>query len=1284
LLTDMDGNGRLDVVTAVGDGTWSVRAPLDVWNDRSSVLGVGKLKTIDDGYGVVRSVQYANAKDDPYTAHYTPDPEIVVSRIDTTVNDALQGEQPASEFFAYGQSHMVYHAAARRFVGTGFLKRVRARLRPSLRGKGNDVSSDHEGFAVVEHDYHPGAFSGYERAAFGGSPHYDYKLSGVMAPSAWPLLATLWSDPRSYAGSNAEWGSVVHTPAAQAHPDFDAGVQSSCADVADPFAPYAAPTPSELALCHQFGYVYPRIESAWEGDTAPEVSDRNVQRRKRIEKVDELGRPVLLRNEGDIFDPRDDLCEELSYASAAAPAFETTHTLSAVSSRSIGDCGRLLFLREWMTYDGMSAGKVQAGHRTGQTVEVHRNDTGAVTATYLLGAVELDERGMPWRVKVPHTGGATSTTQTTEYEYDAFGLVSTFVRTQADDLPFSFERELEYDHHRLLPITEFSVHGVTHHTSYDDHGRITARFKNVDGHTTLDHAVEYLGDSPGDPEGRRVHVLEAASSIPWQPGDSIAELVGRDGVVSHTTYYDRLGRVRFKYQPLGADYSDTVLQSNFQSFDAFGRRVFSASTGTTADDAAALYGTTVHYDLRGRVQCEVQGVGPQLLSAVPDPDQDVYPTCFDYRYEQHRAITTHRGPLDLAAEGATAGAFDVSVATAMGRVIETYREGPAGRVEWSKYGFDAPGNMQLLERAADPHLPASQFVQWLTLHDGLGRVVEQREPASSAVTHDYDSAGNVVRTAWSETVGGQLREHVLSRSFDGLKRITEETTGVYDPALDAWTIESATRFIHDEPCLDSMHGEDDHLLGREACVISKVSGAGGLDGIRSIYHAYDALGRRTRTTRVDSSSDNDEVREGYEYDGTRLYALSLALPDSDEGERVEYEYDSANRTRSVRYVRGPESELVYDAVARDELGRATQVDYGNGVTVEHAYRPDRRRELVTSQVSSSSFAYKTANLSLDALGRVVTELSSGPGSEPFRTRTYSYNVNHHLAEVTEITDSDGGVETYHERFEYDGLGNLKLRKDVLSAATTTFTRSTADQDRLCTIASAPMSFNAVPDKAGFEQSARSEVSSKSGVGFSKGEIEIKPDSSMPKAPPYEEPACSVAYNQRGSVVSSPSLEVQYDVRELVTRVERYGSEVRYRHGPDGAMEMLEVDGSGAVSRHELRFGPHVTRLVLAGTKVWERKIMGPGGPILVQRGPRTAAEGETSARVYVHPGPTANRLFTNEQGEVAQFLRYDAFGAVQSDSGASTSESYSFEQWNGGNALKSVSLTELGARLYEP
>ena len=232
------------------------------------------------------------------------------------------------------------------------------------------------------------------------------------------------------------------------------------------------------------------------------------------------------------------------------------------------------------------------------------------------------------------------------------------------------------------------------------------------------------------------------------------------------------------------------------------------------------------------------------------------------------------------------------------------------------------------------------------------------------------------------------------------------------------------------------------------------------------------------------------------------------------------------------------------------------------------------------------------------------------------------------------------------QYSYDPLGNILKHTDNGPAGpgTTTLSYSTTDRDRICSVAFASATLGA---------------------------------------------PCNVKYDGAGNIIEEPSRlngkrTLTYFPGGQVKTIADGDSNATFDYDAFGTVQRLVLISTTSDSRHDKHFGGLIYQRdeMVNNTKrsVTTRSIPGPGGLIATRHGP-----GATDPWTFSFGDSHGNRFFTDQTGAFVQDVGYEPYGEVASAIGAQPgSQKYTNAQWNGGDALAAMGLSQLGARIYDP
>ena len=319
-------------------------------------------------------------------------------------------------------------------------------------------------------------------------------------------------------------------------------------------------------------------------------------------------------------------------------------------------------------------------------------------------------------------------------------------------------------------------------------------------------------------------------------------------------------------------------------------------------------------------------------------------------------------------------------------------------------------------------------------YDSLGQVLELDEPDSAPQFRSYDNWGELTQVQWLDTTTNPATDRRTITQYDALGRVihSEDRT---NNVVDAATVND---FLYDQPVnVTTPPVLATHVLGR----LAKATFPTG-----AVSFSYDGLGRVNTQTFTDTTTAPVGVyveKHTYHGDGS-LSALDLLLPDTGfRNEHVDYSYDSAGRTRSVKYSDGTINQNLFSAAGSadiDPLGRIRQAQYGLA-TYTASYADTGRRLLNSMKVTSPSLgssreisypAIRGSITAYDPLGRERSrrEFKNGTAAPAIVS---TYDALGRLAASSLFDDQTNGLSV-QRKVTYDPLGNI-LKQDDLSSAT---------------------------------------------------------------------------------------------------------------------------------------------------------------------------------------------------------------------------------------------------------
>jgi RHS repeat-associated protein len=1009
-LYDIDGDGLPEIIGLVDTSGGRAYAVSQLAGSASPrAHDAGRLVRIDNGHGASTRITYQSAKDDRYSSHPVPFPEIVVGGVEVDGTRGLGGSL-AGVRYAYGQPERFFDGALDAFTFAGYRRVVETYPYGGAR---------EESFATVT-DTWPltpwtSATTAQERwlrVLRAGRVRDVHTLRGSAIADPWALVGLTASDTRVIGVTHQEWDARVFETAEPAEWNL-----RDCVEIVDPFDFVTSAFASQFDTCRTHGFAYPVTVESWYGGSPP-PSTTNLRTRTIVQEVDDFGRPLFVQSDGDLARSDDDACVEITWA---APAAEAPRVLTAVASRRVTDCGRrITYAVESWTYDGLAVGAVSDGRLTAQTIERRATDNGALLRRVRAFDATYDAAGSLTSVTTARDGAE----RRLAFEYDPFGLAAVRTTLSATGVP-SMETSLRVNPVSLEPLEVTNANGSRRGAGFDGFGRLVrVTVAPPGGQSGVVSATAYYGFNGNDPSGRRVAVTEYRDH---RPAGEAASVPSR----TVTVHLDELGRERRTELALGADYGGERLVIDERTYDEMGRLAFEAEPYPASADPATVYGTSYHYKRDGELACLVRGPGRQPLTNVTNPALELFPTCFRHAIVNGASVVEVQDAASLLPGSPQAGVVHRTVSSALGRTLERSTLQGTTWLDRAAFTYDRLGQPVSMTRFHDPAASGGP-VRWAWRMDSIGQTIALEEPEASTRHFTYSDWGELVETRWSDGAS----ERRLVQAFDALARLTaaHEST---DGAVDSETVR--------EFAYDSGSGGSPHVI--PAFVLGRLAQAATPEG--AVSFSYDHLGRTTARVFADADGETLVEETLYHGDGT-VAALQFRLPDANfSQETVKYLYDSAGRLRAITYGDASSGVDLYRADDIDPLGRIRKAVHGGATTYATDYAETGRGLLREVIVETPHGHRQREILAYDPAGRELARRERTAGAAAGVTTATTYEA---LGRVRQVVRTEGGAVVGHRLFQYDALGNLVALEDLAGGAGASLAYHPVDRDRLCRVA----------------------------------------------------------------------------------------------------------------------------------------------------------------------------------------------------------------------------------------
>ena len=321
----------------------------------------------------------------------------------------------------------------------------------------------------------------------------------------------------------------------------------------------------------------------------------------------------------------------------------------------------------------------------------------------------------------------------------------------------------------------------------------------------------------------------------------------------------------------------------------------------------------------------------------------------------------------------------------------------------TSYGYDSKGNLTQLTYADgssetlgyDPngHLTVSanrrgQTIQYT--YDSKFQLIRKDYPGGSSATFTYDPRGNLLTASDADSN--------TSYTYDSADRLTKVTDG--DGRFVAYSYDVAGQRTQLADHLGNVVNYSYDTVGR----LSSLT-----DGSHSLIasYTYDAIGRLSR------SDNGNGTYTTYSYDTAgQLLDLVNYKADNTVNSRFDYTYDALGRRTRMTTLEGT-TNYDYDAT-----GQLISVGLPTGRTIQYQYDAAGNRTTVTDGGTASNYSSNNLNQYTAVGGATYTYDTDGnliAKTEGGNTSTYAYDAENRLVSVTTLN----GTWNY----EYDALGN---------------------------------------------------------------------------------------------------------------------------------------------------------------------------------------------------------------------------------------------------------------------
>ncbi|WP_373998294.1 FG-GAP-like repeat-containing protein [Bdellovibrio bacteriovorus] len=455
--------------------------------------------------------------------------------------------------------------------------------------------------------------------------------------------------------------------------------------------------------------------------------------------------------------------------------------------------------------------------------------------------------------------------------------------------------------------------------------------------------------------------------------------------------------------------------------------------------------TFFEYDLLGRLVSEKRSDGTKIHYSLN--------VCTSLECGTHQRFFS-----ESSKEG---GTTQLVYFDALNRQVATQTGGFNGKWIYQYKIFDKVGNLQAISKKSEG-IP--KYYTKFT-YDPLKRVLTQANPDGSVVSYRYEG-----RSTTTTNEKGNIRVEIKS-AINLLESVVDHTGKAisykYDPFGNLISIVNSkgqvTSFTynslgHKISKTDSDSGTWLYEVNALGELLSSTDAKGNL-----ISYVYDNIGRVL-------SQSTAEGLSNWVYDTSTNGIGKLATASRDSGHSKTYSYDSFGRISSVQT--SMDSQYVF-TTSYDNFGRISKVIYPMGFAIRYSYGINGYLSEIKND-ADNSLIWKLNDVNAD--GKFVNEIF---GNSVSTIKTYD-PLTGFLSRINSKTTD--GVEIQDSQLEYDSVGNLIERSELINHSTGDYLTENFEYDSLNRVLSVSGSNPKV-----FSYDELGNITSKSDVGvFSYG------------------------------------------------------------------------------------------------------------------------------------------------------------------------------------------------------
>ena len=581
--------------------------------------------------------------------------------------------------------------------------------------------------------------------------------------------------------------------------------------------------------------------------------------------------------------------------------------------------------------------------------------------------------------------------------------------------------------------------------------------------------------------------------------------------------------------------------------------------------------------------------------------------------------------------------------------------------------FDAQGRTK---RTSLPYFGTSPNYWTTNIYDALGRIIQEDSPVTGITSYDYAgfvvTSSTTVKDVLGVIIGLQVNKEMknslgqtlwtedddqnrVNFTYDAAGNLTHVSDGI-NTTVNGYDVRGFKTSM-DDP--DMGHWEYEYnvlgeLVKQWDNTITTPSPTNAV-----VVMTYDVLGRlKTRT--------ESEGTTTWNYDTATTGKGKLANVSHYGGYIRTHSYDALGRPSSTSVTINGVVHTTSNTY--DSFGRVDEITYPTGFKVKQEYTSLGYLEKVVDVVTpaleywSAQETDEFGNVTMSTVGRIVT------------AKTYENSTGR-------LSSIDTGMTTIQDlRYEYDSLGNLTQRKDLIQNKIEDFLYDNLNRLIDANIVGA----GTKTFEYYYLGNINGNIKNKSDVGeYIYGENGAGPHAVTTAG------GVSYSYDANGNQITGNGRTITWSSYNKPIQITKGSAIVSFEYGPDRARYRQVASDASTVTT--TTYIGNLYEKIQVGSNVTHKHFIRAGGQTIAIH--TTRSSGPTDTR-YLHRDHIGSiDVITDENQTIVEQLSFGAFGERRQSTWAdaiSQITSTVTRGFTGHEQLDSVGLIHMNGRVYDP